>query len=696
MKRIEKLRSTALEYVDNRTEFFYKFYKKYTSMEESLESERYRESFYYAFENLTPSITEGELIVGKYPDALTDSEKSEWQKSYQPIAQARAHRAGFGQDSHMAVDYELILNLGLSGIMKKIDGYIASCDENKVEFYKICKRCLEAVILHAENYALCADALAEKENDPARKAELAEISRICKKVPKNPADSFYEAVQSVHFVTYCLSLNPYREWQQQFQLGHPDRYLLPYYEADIKSGTITKEYAQLILDCLGVQINMRVPNGLSSGYMVGGRDAEGKLVENELTEMLMQVVDNVRLVYPAVGLCYADGMDDRYLEKACEILLHGRSHPAIFNDDIITQGLISYGVPENEAHSYIHSTCVEITPVASSNVWVASPYTNMPQLLLDVMNQEYSSFDELFDAIFERLDSSIKANFEEQNAIRKIRNDNSQNPLLSCFVNDCLEKGTDIEQGGARYNWITPSFVGIANLVDSLFAIKKLVFEKKEFTLSALKEIIDSDFAENEDLRQRILTSIPKYGNDNDEIDKYFGIITEHISSECRKYNGMHQNGNLIPSAFCWIQHEIMGRTTGATPDGRPAGFPLGDGSGPCQGREMDGPTASILSSTKWSHKDFIGGIAVNMKFSKGSLGDNSAQTLKTLVKTYLARGGFEMQINVVDSMTLNKAVENPEEYKDLVVRIGGYSDYFTRLTPNMQQEVILRTAHEI
>lgn len=696
MDRIEKLRNIALEYKDNRTEFFYRFYKKYSSLENTPEAERYRESFYYAFETLTPSITDGELVLGKYPDGLNVSEKSEWQNIYQPIAQARAHKAGFGQDSHMAVDYELILNSGLSGIIEKINEYMASCDASSVEFYKTCKRCLEAVICHAQNYAICAETMANTETDSARKAELLKLAQILRKVPMEPAESFYEAVQSVHFVTYCLSLNPYREWQQQFQLGHPDRYLLPYYEADIKSGAITKEFAQLLLDCLGVQINMRVPNGLSSGYMVGGRDEDGKLVENELTSMLMQVVDNVRLVYPAVGLCYAQGMDDKYLEKACEILLHGRSHPAIFNDDIITAGLIHYGVPENEAHNYIHSTCVEITPVASSNVWVASPYTNMPQLLLDVMDREYPSFDALFDALFYKLDCSIKENFEEQNAIRKIRNDNSQNPLLSCFVNDCLEKGIDIEQGGAKYNWITPSFVGIANLVDSLFAIKELVFEKNEFTLSEFKEIVDNDFAGKEDLRMRILNSIPKYGNDLDEIDKYFGIITEHISSECEKYNGMHQNGNLIPSAFCWIQHEIMGSSTGATPDGRPANFPLGDGSGPCQGREMAGPTASILSSTKWSHKEFIGGVAVNMKFSKNSLGEKSVDTLKTLVKTYLERGGFEMQINVVDKTTLEDALKNPENYRDLVVRIGGYSDYFTRLTPNMQQEVILRTAHEI
>ncbi|MBQ7794594.1 MAG: hypothetical protein IJ366_08790 [Clostridia bacterium] len=491
-------------------------------------------------------------------------------------------------------------------------------------------------------------------------------------------------------------MDPQKFADQQYQLGHPDRYLLPYYTKDIQSGEITKEYAQLLLDCLGIQINMRVPNGLSSGYMVGGRDEDGEIVASELTEMCMQVIDDIRLVYPSVGLCYTEGMEDKYLEKACEILLHGRSHPAIFNDDVITEGLKSYGVPEKEAHDYIHSTCVEITPGRSSNVWVASPYTNMAQLLLDVLDREYESFGELLAAVLEKLDTHIKENFEEQNRIRKIRAELSVTPLLSCFVNDCLERGLDIEQGGAKYNWIMLSFVGMVNLVDSLYALKTVVFDNKELSIKELKEILDKNFEGEELLRLRLLNSIPKYGNDVDDIDKYFGMITGHIISECKKYTGMHTNGNLIPSVFCWIMHERFGSETGATPDGRKAGFPLGDGSGPCQGREMNGPTASILSSTKWSHKELIGGVAVNMKFSKKSLGANSCSTMKNLVKTYLMRGGFEIQINVIDRGTLEKAVKNPEEYQDLVVRIGGYSDYFVKLSPNMQQEVILRTEHQL
>jgi formate C-acetyltransferase len=241
-----------------------------------------------------------------------------------------------------------------------------------------------------------------------------------------------------------------------------------------------------------------------------------------------------------------------------------------------------------------------------------------------------------------------------------------------------------------------PSFVGMANLVDSLYALKTVVYDEKLLTVCQFKQILDSNFEGHEELRLRLLNDLPKYGNDIDEIDSYFSIFTNHIISECKKYTSIHSNANLIPSVFCWIMHEQFGRQTGATPDGRLAQFPLGDGSGPCQGRELKGPTASILSSTKWEHHQLIGGVAVNMKFSKSTLGANSLAVMQSLIEAFMQRGGFEMQINVTDKELLEKARQNPEQYRDLIVRIGGYSDYFTRLSPQMQEEVILRTEHKI
>ena len=695
MNRIEKLKQIALDFKFLPEEFYYWFYKKYDELKEKSEYPRYSEAFYYAFSLLSPNITEGELIVGEIANNLDEFCRKDWDEKIRHIANGR--RVLVGQDSHMAIDYNLVLSCGIKGIIEKIEEYARGSKGEKAEFYACAKTCLLAVVKHSENYAKYAEELAKNESNEKRKSELFEIAQICKKVPLNPAGSFYEAVQSVNFVSYCLSFNPYRYGAcELFQLGRPDRYLYSYYKRDIENGSITKEYAQLLLDCLGIQLNMRVYSGLSVGYMVGGRDVDGKIVQNELTDMLMQVVDDVKLVYPAVGLCYTEGMDDKYLAKACEILSRGRSHPAIFNDDIISKGLLGYGVTKEEASNYIHSACVEITPIGASNIWVASPYTNMPQLLLNTMTREYDSFDVHLQTMFDMLDESIKVNFEKENNNRKLRATNTINPLLSCFVNDCLKRGVDIEKGGAKYNWIMPSFVGMANLVDALYVLKKLVYDTKEYTVCKLKEILDSNFENNEEFRLRLLNDFPKYGNNIDEVDCYFGILTNHIIAECKKYTAIHSCANLIPSTFCWIRHERFGSVTGATLDGRSAGFPLGDGAGPCQGREMNGPTASILSSTKWEHYELIGGVAVNMKFSKSTLGTNSVSVMQGLVKAFMLRGGFEMQINVTDKEILEKAMKNPENYRDLLVRIGGYSDYFTRISPQMQAEVLLRTTHNI
>ena len=511
MERIELLRSEALEYPHCGDELLYLFHKRYIESEINSEFLKYADAFDFAFSELTPNISDGELIVGKFSRGLTDRKKSEWENLYRKTAEERIALSGGGQDSHMAIDYELLLSKGIRGIISKIDESMESCSKDALDFYSAAKICLLAVVKHADNYAALAESLARSEQNALRKSELLKIASICKKVPAEPASSFYEAVQSVHFVTYCLTYNPLRRWTQQFQLGHPDRYLISYYRKDISEGLITEDEAQLLLDCLGIQINLRVPRGLSSGYMVGGRDENGEIVANELTEMLMQVIDDIRLVYPSVGFCYTKDMPDGLLKKACAILMHGRSHPAIFNDDVITKGLISYGVPEREARNYIHSTCVEITPVASSNVWVASPYTNMVQILLDTMTCEYASFEDHLNEIFRKLDCIIEKNFIAENDSRKHRAVHSMNPLLSCFVNDCLASGVDIERGGARYNWIMPSFVGMANLVDSLYVLKRIVYEQKKYTVCELKKILDNNFRGNEALRSYALYELPKY-----------------------------------------------------------------------------------------------------------------------------------------------------------------------------------------
>jgi formate C-acetyltransferase len=658
-----------------------------------------------AFLQWTISIAPGELIVGRpgHRGAEWAAENPERQAEIDRAnAAARYGHCGVGQDSHMAIDYYRVLELGTSGIRAMIDEKAAALDMmdpesvKKADFYEACRIVLRAVEKLADRYADLVEGLAGHEEDEKQAAEYRQIAENCRRVPKYPARTFYEAVQCVCFISYALSVKPLRPSMLQFQLGHPDRYLYPYYKKDRDAGILTDEFAQTLIDCMAIQINRRVPNGLSCGYMVGGRYADGTVGSNELTKMCMRAVEQVRLVYPSVGLCHTSDTPKEDLELALRILAKGHSHPAIFNDDVIQAGLRHYGLPADESCEYIHSTCVEITPASSSNVWVASPYMNLPGEMLAILPDECGSMEDLVEKYLAHIKKRIGENCRNEVLNRWERAKYCVDPLLSCFVKDCIETGVDIEEGGARYNWIMPSFVGVANAADALYTIDQLIFKRKELTFAELKAAMADNYQSAPELLAKI-RALPKYGNDcqdADAPDVYVKRISEFIADTCEEFRVPFTGGRLIPSLFCWIMHDHFGQQTGATPDGRLAGFPLGDGSGPCQGREACGPTASILSSTKWSHKEFIGGVAVNLKFSKKMFREQSREVLLGLIRTYLARGGFELQINVVDHETLQKARENPENYRDLVVRIGGYSDYFVRLSPNMQAEVIYRTEH--
>lgn len=612
----------------------------------------------------------------------------------------------------MAIDFEKLLQLGLSGLRAQIRHYrkpldlARPADMERDAFYRGCLICLDGLADLSQRYAGHAQQMAETCSDPACRDEYLELARICRHVPQHPADTFWEALQAVHLVTFALCAS---QQMLLFQLGRPDRYLLPYYQRDLARGLITPERAQELIDCLCLMLNAYTPRGLAVGFMVGGRDGSGRDVCNDLTRMMIESIAHTRLSYPGIGLCWTDDMPDDIAQRAVELLADGLTHPALFNDGVISNGMLGAGLPPNEACLYQHSTCVEITPIASSNVYVASPYINLLQLLHDILGVpsldvaecpavatkavQYDSFDELLQAYLRHLDAAIREAAIAQNTAQMTRRYNGGWPLLSCFVNDCLSRGLDIDHGGARHNWIEPSFVGLANTIDALTAIDQLVFGENRLSLDEVRRQLLSDFCD-EQTRLMFLNYCPKYGNDDDSVDWLAELLAGHIADRCQRYE-TYLGGRFHAGFFCWIMHERLGGQTAASADGRRAGTALGDGSGPAQGRERLGPTAAILSATKWDHTPMLGGIAVNLKFSKSQRPDDFCTGLRSLVDTFMARGGFELQVNVVDSNTLRRAQRNPEAYRDLIVRIGGYSDYFVGLSPRMQEELIRRTEHE-
>lgn len=649
----------------------------------------------------TPVIDEDELIVGKpcYRE-LSDNEARMLAEARRAFGENVLRTDG--QGAHMAIDYEKLLSRGVEGIRSEAKERLSETppqDAEKAEFYRAALTALDGLLDYEQRYAAFAAKKAEVETEPVRKAELLKIAATLQKVPREPAESFREALQSVHFVNFCL--------EGLYQLGRPDRYLLPFFEKDRREGKLTDESALELIDCVCILFNEYVNKGLAIGFMVGGRDENGRDICNDLTALFLQSIRHTHLIYPGIGFCVNADTPRELLFLSAELLTEGLSHPAIFNDDLIIQSLRSVGLPASEACLYTHSTCVEITPIASSAVWVASDYINLIQILLDMLGipplgdsnpgeaMTFSDFDGLLAEYRRRLREKVAANAAIQNRRQMERFHHGGDPLVSCFVNDCLLRGRDIDRGGARYNWIEPSFVGLSNLCDSLSVLRTLVFEQKVCTLAEFSDALKKNFEGSEKLFETIKNKIPKYGNDNDEADALLPVVTSWITDAVSK-DRTYRGDRFIPSLFCWVMHEHFGTETAASPDGRKAGFPLGDGSGPAQGRENEGPTASILSSTKWNHAPFLGGVAVNLKFSKASLGEHSAENLASLIRVYLSRGGFEVQVNTVDRETLLCAQKEPENYRDLVVRVGGYSDYFTNLSPAMQAEVLARTAHTV
>jgi trans-4-hydroxy-L-proline dehydratase len=405
------------------------------------------------------------------------------------------------------------------------------------------------------------------------------------------------------------------------------------------------------------------------------------------------------LIYPTVGVCWHEGTPVDLVELAIDLIGHGYSTPAFFGDATIQQGLKALGVPDDQAHHYINSTCVEITPAGGSNIWVASPYFSMCRILLDEMAHQVSTpspaadFDSFRRSYLDRLAHLIKEAVEEQNEARRVRTECGRKPLQSVFTRDCIARGRDIDDGGALYNWVECSFVGLANMADSFHVIREEVFEQGRMSLEELKAILDAGFEGHEPERMRFLQGYPKYGQNSSEVDALFGETVAFVQAECAKHVLEPDDSPFVPGAFCWVMHERLGAECGATPDGRLAGVPFADGCGPAQGRETCGPTAAILSTTSWDHSPMIGGLAYNMKFNNTFFASPQGYaSLRDLVLTFLRRGGFETQINVVDTETLKEAKAHPEDFRDLVVRIGGYTDYFARLSPQMQDEVIMRT----
>ncbi|MFI4911908.1 MAG: pyruvate formate lyase family protein [Sedimentisphaeraceae bacterium JB056] len=584
-----------------------------------------------------------------------------------------------GQTGHCQIYYDDILSIGINGIKKKIVERVSSANESERTVLESFLDSLEGLSKMIENAGSGMDV---------------DIAERCRYISVNPPRDFRDAIQLIWLLNLGVSASD-TVWC--LVPGRLDRALGKFYTQDILHEKVTREEVLELIEEFYLLINYTYTRGLAYSIMVGGKDENGCDTTNEFSYLCFEALRRTKLVYPTVGLCWHEKTPQSLIDLAVELVCNGYTTPAFFGDDIITKGLMDIGLPIEEACNYINSACVEITPCNSSNIWVASPYFNTCGILLEEIAAEVEggdvsdSFEEFLSRYIELMSSAIKEGVKEQNEYRRQRQEYGGKPLQSVFTLDCIERAKDIDDGGARYNQVECSFVGLANLIDSLYVIREEVFNGEK-TLKELKELLDSNFKNSQEDALRFRNAYPKYGHGSEEVDSMFRDIVEALKESCLNCKVFPDNSEFLPGAFCWEMHTRLGKECGATPDGRLAATPFADGAGPAQGRETLGPTAAILSTTSWDHSSLLGGVAYNMRFNKSQLRSQAERDkLKTLIITYLERNGFEVQINVLDSGILEKALESPEDYADLVVRIGGYTDYFTRLIPEMQSEVIQR-----
>ena len=638
-------------------------------------------------------------------------------------------------DAHLAVNYERLLAEGLKGYEERTKAFKDALDftdpesVDKNEFYKAVLIVIEAVHHFALRYSRLAEELAGKEKDPKRKAELEEMSRICSKVPYEPASSFKEAVQSVWFIQLILQIESNGH---SLSYGRFDQYMYPYYKKEIQDGTMTEEEAGEILTCLWIKtltinkIRSQAHTLSSAGspmyqnVTIGGQTPDKKDAVNELSFAVLKSVAQTRLTQPNLTVRYHQNINKQFFDECIEVMKLGFGMPALNNDEIIIPSFINWGVKEEDAYNYSAIGCVE---TAVPGKWgyrcTGMSYINFPRVLLCAMNngvdltsgkrftkgygyfKDMDSYEDLLAAWDKTVREMTRYSVIVENVIDKASERDVPDILCSALTDDCIGRGKTIKEGGAVYDFISGLQVGIANMADSLAAIKQLVYEEKKITKEQLWNAILDDFQspENQKIQEMLVNDVPKYGNDNDDVDLLVLEAYDSYLDEIKKYpNTRYQRGPIGGIRYggtSSISANVgQGMGTKATPDGRNAFEPLAEGCSPAHNADKNGPTAVFKTVSKLPTEKITGGVLLNQKMTPQMLStEENKQKLEMLIRTFFNRlHGYHVQYNIVSKETLLDAQVHPEDHKDLIVRVAGYSAFFNVLYKKTQDDIIERT----
>lgn len=619
--------------------------------------------------------------------------------------------AGFG---HIVLNYDKVLKKGLDGIIKEADKYLAKSDPNKRDFYEAAKIACQAVIDFANRYAEKAETLLLSEKEEGRRKELKNIAKICRRVPAKPAESFQEALQAIYFTQIAAQIEDY---EASISVGRIDRLLYPFYKSDIEKRKISKEDAQTLLECFFLKLSSVIPlwNSLTTQYfgglpvytnvMVGGLDDKGNDVTNEVSYIALEARKKSH-IQPNFGVRIHENTPPEFLEKVSETVVGGETNLYFINDGITIPALIKRGIPREDALNYAVNGCVEVGIPGKSFTSGDAGLFNLAFALELALNRgikndqrigvetkdprEFETMEDLMESFREQVNFLASKFIEGINLMDRILAEQRPNPFISSLTEDCLKSGNDVTQGGAVYNSSGIQIVGVATVADSLAAIDKLVFKEKRISMETLLDALANDFKGQESLRQ-LLRKAPKYGND-DEADEYARWCVEMWCDVIKDYKN-YRGGEFWTGIYSATTHVPFGMLTGTLPNGRKAGEPLSVGISPSQGAANSGPTAVLKSASKIDYKLSPNGVALNLEFSPGYFrGKDGIKNFSALLKSFFSLGGMHVQFNFVGKETLLAAKKNPEKYKDLLVRVAGFSAAFVDLDPRVQDEIISRT----
>jgi len=672
---------------------------------------------------------------------------------------------------HVTVKYEEVLAIGFSGIRQKAEAQMATLSltdgdyQRKSRFLQAVIISCDAAVTYARRYAKLALEEAEKCTDGARKLELLQIAQNCANVPEKGANGFYEACQSFWFVQQLLQIE---SSGHSISPGRFDQYMYPYYKKDLDSGKLTREFAQELMDCIWVKLNdlNKCRDAASAegfaGYslfqnlIAGGQNKEGIDVTNDLSFMCIQASMHVFLPQPSLSVRVWNGSPHEFLVKAAELTRTGIGLPAYYNDEVIIPSLVSRGLTLQDAREYNIIGCVEPQKAGKTEGWHDAAFFNMCRPLELVFTngvdkgvqvgpqtgnvEDMKTFEEFYHAYKMQMDYAIKLLVNADNAIDMAHAERCPLPFLSSMIDDCMSRGRTVQEGGAVYNFTGPQGFGVANMADSLYAVKTLIYDEQKVTMKEMKTALMTNYGkglDTEDIAavtanvanemrasgqnvgeaeiaailktvvaasespevkangerlQKLIDQVPKFGNDIAEVDAFARDVAYTYTRPLENYK--NPRGGIFQAGLYPVSANVpLGAQTGATPDGRLAHMPVADGVSPSAGKDVNGPTAAANSVSKLDHYIASNGTLFNQKFHPSALsGRKGLDNFVGLIRSYFDQKGSHMQFNVVSRETLLDAQKHPEQYKHLVVRVAGYSALFTTLSKSLQDDIIRRT----